>query len=87
MFEKTMVRLMLAALAVATMPAEAAKADVILPTGLAPGSEHQIAFLTSGTTTAISPNNDDYNIFVTQHANLGPALAALGAGNSLPLSL
>lgn len=54
-------------------------ADVILPTGLAPGSQYQIAFVTSDGTTATSSDIADYNNFVTQEAVQNPALAALGA--------
>jgi len=54
-------------------------ADVILPTGLAPGSQYQIAFVTAGGTTAASSNIADYNSFVTAEADRSDALAALGA--------
>jgi hypothetical protein len=54
------------------------RADVILPTGLAPGSQYEIAFVTSDGTTATSSNIADYNNFVTSEANQDPILASLG---------
>ncbi len=78
MFEKTMV-LGLAAVALsATMLAETATADAVLPTGLAPGSQYQILFVTSGGTTGGSSNITDYDSFVTQEADQSAVLKALG---------
>jgi len=54
------------------------RADVILPTGLAPGSQYEVAFVTSDGTTATSNNIADYNNFVTAEANQDSALAGLG---------
>jgi hypothetical protein len=56
-----------------------AHADVILPTGLAPGFQYEIAFVTSDSMTATSTNIADYNSFVTQEADKNPVLAGLGA--------
>ncbi len=58
--------------AILTLLTTQLRADAMLPTGLAPGSEYQILFVTSGTTTATSSNIADYNNFVTQQATLAP---------------
>ena len=54
------------------------RADMILPAGLAPGSQYEIAFVTSDGTTATSPDITDYNNFVTREANQDAILAGLG---------
>ncbi len=70
-----MKHLSLVAVAVAVVLAAcSARADVSLPTGLAPGSQYQIAFLTSAGTTATSTNIADYNSFVTSQAALSSSL-------------
>ena len=79
MFGKTIVRGLLAVALVASMSAGSAKADAVLPTGLTPGSEYQILFLTSDGTTATSSNIGDYNSFVRQEADQSPQLLALAA--------
>ena len=57
----------------------AAHAIVITaPTGLAPGTQYRLAFVTSTTRNATSTNIADYNAFVTGVANTIPQLAALG---------
>ena len=78
MFEKALVRGLLAATYAAILGATA-RADVILPTGLAPGTQYQILFTTSDGTTATSPNIAVYNNFVTQDADQSSTLKALGA--------
>jgi hypothetical protein len=52
----------------------AAMASFIPPTGLAPGSEYQLLFVTSGTTQALNQDVNNYNNFVTNQAALNPAL-------------
>jgi hypothetical protein len=79
MFAKAIVRGLLAAVLAATTLRGTAMADTILPTGLAPGSQYQILFVTSDGTTATSSNIADYNSFVTQETNESPTLAALEA--------
>ena len=78
MFEKTMVRGLFVA-ALATLLGGTAMADAILPTGLAPGTQYEILFVTSDGTTATSSNITDYDTFVTQEANNSPTLAGLAA--------
>ena len=46
-------------------------AGVILPSGLTPGSQYQLIFVTAGVHNAVSTNIGDYNSFVTNEANLG----------------
>ena len=56
-----------------------ASATVItFPTGLNPGDQYRLAFVTSGTRDATSTNINDYNDFVSAAANAIPELAALG---------
>ena len=78
MFEKTMFRGLLAAALAATLPGGMAMAQVILPKGLAPGTQYQILFVTSGGTQAGSSNIAVYDTFVTQQADQSTTLAALG---------
>ena len=78
MFEKTMVRGLLTIALAATLLGGTAMADTILPTGLAPGSEYQILFVTSDRTTATSSSIAVYDSFVTQEADQSPTLKALG---------
>jgi hypothetical protein len=54
------------------------RAEVVLPTGLAPGSQYEIAFVTADTTTATSSDINYYNNFVTREVNQDAALASLG---------
>ena len=83
MFCKTMVRGLMAVALAATMLGGSVLAvppdDVVLPTGLAPGSQYQILFVTSGGTVATSSNIGDYDNFVTTQANQDPTLAGLDA--------
>jgi hypothetical protein len=50
------------------------RADVIPPSGLAPGSPYELMFVTAATTTAVSSNIADYNAFVQAQAALSPTL-------------
>lgn len=76
MFDKTMMRGVTAALA-AVFLASAARAEVIYsPYETTPGNTYQIAFVTSGYTTAESADINDYNAFVTAQAALGTSLPA-----------
>jgi hypothetical protein len=54
------------------------RADVILPTGLAPGTKYEIAFVTAGYTAATSTDINYYNNFVTTEANKDATLKNLG---------
>ncbi len=76
MFYKTIVRGLLVAALVAAMQGGTAVASFIPPPGLAPGTQYEIAFVTSGATTATSANIADYNNFVTQQAALSTTLPA-----------
>ncbi|MGA2031290.1 MAG: PEP-CTERM sorting domain-containing protein [Thermoguttaceae bacterium] len=74
-----MVRGLLAATVVAMMLGGTAMADTILPQGLAPGSQYEIAFVTADSTVAESSNIATYNSFVTSEANEDGILKSLGA--------
>src|SRR5579862_5364247 len=50
----------------------------IVPSDLAPGATYYLAFVTDGVTTAASADISTYDAFVTQQADLNPALAAIG---------
>jgi hypothetical protein len=60
----------------ATTPAQAV--PITVPTGLAPGAEYRLAFLTTAARDATSGDIAVYNAFVTTDALLEPALLALG---------
>ena len=51
-----------------------------VPTGLAPGTQYRLAFVTSTVRNATSANISDYNAFVSAAANAVSELAALGTG-------
>ncbi len=51
---------------------------ITTPTGLSPGDQYRLAFVTSTTRDATSSDIADYNAFVTNVANTQAALAALG---------
>ena len=75
MFEKTVVRGLVAVVLTATMIGGIATADVILsPYETTPGNTYQIAFVTAGYTTAESSDIDYYNSFVASQAALGTSL-------------
>jgi len=78
MLMKSIVRGTLAAVLV-TVFGRVAMAQFSLPTGLPPGSQYQIMFVTRFGTTATSSNIQDYNNFVTLEADQNPTLNALGA--------
>ena len=59
-------------------PLAASAAPITAPTGLNPGDQYRLAFVTSTTTQAFSTNIADYNAFVTTAANSVPELFALG---------
>jgi hypothetical protein len=54
------------------------RADAVLPTGLAPGSQYEIAFVTADTITATSADISYYNNFVRTEAEQSSTLASLG---------
>ena len=56
----------------------ASAAPITVPTGLNPGEQYRLAFVTSTTRDATSSNIADYNAFVTATANAVPELAELG---------
>lgn len=70
------------ALAILGLSGIAEAAIIIPPTGLAPGSEYRLVFVTSGTRNATSSNIADYNDFVQNAAQnssvLNTALTAAG---------
>ena len=68
----------LLALAVAGMASRSYASLITVPTGLAPGSEYRLVFVTDGTYTAASSDIADYNNDVSTEANSVGALAALG---------
>jgi hypothetical protein len=53
------------------------------PTGLAPGTQYQLLFVTSDTTFATSSTISDYNTFVTAEAALNSTLAAFDSANGV----
>jgi hypothetical protein len=53
-------------------------APVTVPSGLQPGDQYRLVFVTSTQTMATSYNLADYNAFVTAVANSVPELAVLG---------
>ncbi|MBD2620392.1 PEP-CTERM sorting domain-containing protein [Microcystis flos-aquae FACHB-1344] len=58
--------------ALATLGTGAAQAAlVVVPTGLNPGDQYRLVFVTDGTRDATSTNIDDYNKFVTNDARGG----------------
>ncbi len=66
-------------LAAATLvPLAASAVPITLPSGLNPGDQYRLAFVTSTFRDATSSNIADYNTFVTGVANTVPELAALG---------
>ena len=53
-------------------------APITVPTGLNPGDQYRLAFVTSGTRDALSSDIADYNAFVQSHADAVPELLSLG---------
>lgn len=58
--------------------ASAVAGPMVVPTGLNPGDQFRLAFVTSTTRDALSSSINDYNGFVDTVANSVPSLAALG---------
>ncbi len=74
-------RLFLAMAAAALLLASARESiagPITVPTGLNPGDQYRLAFLTSKVRDATSASIADYNAFVTAAANAVPELLALG---------
>ena len=57
---------------------EAAAVPITVPSGLSPGDQYRLAFVTSTTRDSLSADIADYNAFVTAAANSVPELLALG---------
>jgi hypothetical protein len=66
--------LALTTFAALAFPATRALASFIPPSGLSPGSQYQLIFITADKTPATSSNIGDYNTFVTGEAALNPSL-------------
>jgi hypothetical protein len=66
-----------AALVAGIAPQAANATPITVPTGLNPGDEYRLVFVTSTTRDATSSNIEDYNAFVTTAANSVPELLAL----------
>lgn len=62
----------------AVAPLASSATPITVPTGLNPGDQYRLAFVTSTTRDGSSANIADYNDFVTTAANSVPELAALG---------
>ena len=62
----------------AAPPAITSAGPVTLPSGLNPGEQYRLVFVTDTTRDATSSDITDYNSFVASAANSQPALAALG---------
>jgi hypothetical protein len=77
-FKSIAAGLSLALAAMAMTAPSALSAPITLPTGLNPGDQYRLAFVTSTTRDATSTNIADYNSFVTAAANTQAELAALG---------
>lgn len=77
MFGKTMVRSLFAVVLAVLMFAGTAISAVVLPTGLAPGSEYLVIFATADTTTAESRDINYYNSFVTSEAAQSSPLSSV----------
>jgi len=62
----------------AISPPPALAGPITVPTGLHPGDQYRLAFVTSTTRDATSSSMFDYDAFVRTAANSEPVLAALG---------
>jgi hypothetical protein len=71
---KSIAVLLIAPSAVFALASGRLKATVIPPSGLAPGSQYQLIFVTADTRDASSSDIADYNAFVAAEAALNPAL-------------
>lgn len=58
------------------VPCTRLMADFVPPVGLAPGSQYQLVFVTSGVFAPSSTDINDYNAFVNAQAALDPSLPA-----------
>jgi hypothetical protein len=70
------------ALATLATAGAAQAALVVVPTGLAPGDQYRLVFVTDGTRDATSTDINDYNTFVTNQVT-GSALANALSGAGL----
>ena len=75
---RSLVVAILGCAAVLVFSATCVQAEVILPTGLAPGSRYEIAFVTADSTTATSSDINYYDNFVKTEATQDSVLAGLG---------
>lgn len=75
---KIAARFILSVAAMAITATASLAAPITIPTGLNPGDQYRIAFVTSTTRTALSSDIADYNAFVTAAANSVAGLASLG---------
>ncbi|MEI8375777.1 MAG: PEP-CTERM sorting domain-containing protein [Planctomycetota bacterium] len=80
MFSRTVIRGLLTVALMMTMLSGTVMADVIFPSGLASGSQYQIAFLTAGSTSGTSGLQSYYNNFVTEEA--APLTVMLPSGTT-----
>jgi len=81
MARRTVTQLLSSAATVLLLAAttESLAAPITVPTGLSPGDDYRLVFVTSITLNAVSANIADYNAFVSGVANAVPELFALGA--------
>lgn len=73
-------RHLFAAVAALSVVASSLSAAVILPTGLAPGSQYQLIFVTADPSNATNPDINFYNTFVSNQAALGVISSGLPSG-------
>jgi hypothetical protein len=83
--QKSSILGLVSGIALATLgTASAVQAAIItVPTGLNPGDQYRLVFLTSGTRNATSANIADYNTFVTNQVTPTSALGLSLAANNL----
>lgn len=79
-FKSTIVGICLAVSSLGLTAFSTLAAPITIPTGLNPGDQYRIAFVTSTIRDATSSNIADYNAFVTAAANTVSELASLGTG-------
>ena len=77
-FKSILVGMCLAVSSLGLMAFSTLAAPITIPTGLNPGDQYRIAFVTSTTRDATSSNIADYNAFVTKATNSVTELAGLG---------
>ncbi len=61
--------------ALAFFPSPSHATPITVPPGLSPGAQYYLAFVTSGTRDALSPNIEAYDLFVNQQAALSTSQA------------